>query len=79
MHTETRSPIVTTRQGRIQGLRENALDIFRGIPYARPPVGSLRFRNPQPLSPWEGIRNAVVSGPASFQMNLNNTHRYGAG
>ncbi|PTA88438.1 carboxylesterase [Kosakonia sp. H7A] len=74
MHTETRSPIVTTRQGRIQGLRENALDIFRGIPYARPPVGSLRFRNPQPLSPWEGIRNAVVSGPASFQMNLNNTH-----
>lgn len=51
MHTETRSPIVTTRQGRIQGLRENALDIFRGIPYARPPVGSLRFCNPQPLSP----------------------------
>lgn len=37
--------------------------VFRGIPYAEPPVGTLRFAAPQPRSPWEGIHDATAFGP----------------
>lgn len=43
---------------------------FKGIPYAKPPVGNLRFKAPQPPVPWDGIRNAKEHGPVCYQFNL---------
>ncbi|XP_050348637.1 juvenile hormone esterase-like [Nymphalis io] len=40
---------------------------FKSIPYAKPPLGDLRFKAPQPVEPWTGIRNAKDSGPESYQ------------
>ena len=48
--------IVETKEGRLQGVEEGSLQVFRGIPFAQPPVGPLRFRPPQPAEPWTGVR-----------------------
>lgn len=40
---------------------------FRGIPFAQPPVGDLRWREPQPVKPWSGVRDAVKPGPPGAQ------------
>ncbi|XP_031764078.2 esterase E4-like [Galleria mellonella] len=45
---------------------------FEGIPYAKPPVGILRFQNPQDPEPWSGVRDATKPGNRCAQMNLNN-------
>ncbi|MDR5785321.1 carboxylesterase family protein [Caballeronia sp. LP003] len=64
--------VVQTRFGKLEGGRENGLHVFRGVPFAKPPVGALRFCAPRPLEPWTGVRPATKSGPASVQMNLTN-------
>jgi para-nitrobenzyl esterase len=48
--------IVETKEGRLQGVEEAPLTVFRGVPFAKPPVGELRFRPPQPAEPWSGVR-----------------------
>lgn len=61
---ETRGYVtVETQAGALRGwqLREGA--VFRGIPYAAPPVGPLRWRAPQPLPGWHGVRDALEFGP----------------
>src|SRR4029453_17545648 len=65
----TRDPIAETRRGKLQGKRENDLDVFRGVPFAKPPVGGLRFRAPVPADPWSGVRDATRFGPGSYQAN----------
>ncbi|GBP59022.1 Juvenile hormone esterase [Eumeta japonica] len=64
-----------TTGGWAGGLRRPALDAlhyysFRGIPYARQPTGSLRFQEPQPLEPWEGVWDAREEGPACPQHDV---------
>jgi para-nitrobenzyl esterase len=59
--------IIDTRQGAVQGVQEGPLRVFRGIPYARPPVGALRFRPPQPLKRQVGVVPAVAFGPRATQ------------
>ncbi|WP_075737000.1 carboxylesterase/lipase family protein [Streptomyces acidiscabies] len=54
---------VRTPAGTVRGSRENGLAVFRGIPYARPPVGDLRFAAPRPPEPWDGVRDALAFGP----------------
>ena len=56
-------PTVRTSAGAVSGRREDGLDVFRGIPFAEPPVGDLRFAAPRPASPWTGVRDAVRFGP----------------
>ncbi len=46
------------RQGRIAGVEKDGYTLFRGIPYAQPPVGELRWRAPQGPKPWEGVYQA---------------------
>jgi para-nitrobenzyl esterase len=60
-------PEVETSCGRLRGVHEGGLLKFRGIPFARPPVGELRFRPPQPALPWSGIFDATRFGPAPPQ------------
>lgn len=54
---------VRTAAGVVRGSREAGLAVFRGIPFAEPPVGAHRFAAPQPLRGWDGVRDAVSYGP----------------
>lgn len=58
---------IDTPFGRLRGARSSDILCFRGIPYAAAPVGTLRFRPPQPLPPWSGARNALAFAPAAPQ------------
>lgn len=58
---------VQVKQGWLQGYTEGKLKIFKGIPYAAPPVGTLRFRQPQDPSRWRGVRKATQYAAASIQ------------
>ena len=62
-------PIVRTASGLVRGRRavQGGIAVFRGIPFARPPVGDLRFAAPRPAVPWVGIREAAAFGPAPPQ------------
>jgi len=53
--------------GLLQGTLEDGLTVYRGIPFAAPPVGELRWRAPQPASAWEGIRQADKFAPGPMQ------------
>jgi len=53
--------------GRMKGTIEGNLHVFKGIPYARPPVGALRWKPPLPLARWHGVRETTEFGPACFQ------------
>jgi len=61
------NPIVEISSGSLRGVREGDLAVFRGIPYARPPLGALRFRAPEPPMAWTGVRDARAAGPACLQ------------
>jgi len=60
-------PVVDTSFGQLQGEQRGDLLVFRGIPFAKPPVGPLRFRPPEPPEPWPGIRDATIFGPGAPQ------------
>ncbi len=53
--------------GRIRGRERSGVWAFSGVPYARAPVGPLRWRPPQPPAPWRGVRDAVEFGPVAPQ------------
>lgn len=57
------APEVRTAAGALRGSREAGVAVFRGIPYAEPPVGALRFAAPRPVRGWDGVRTAVAYGP----------------
>ncbi|MBO0960050.1 carboxylesterase/lipase family protein [Neobacillus sp. MM2021_6] len=59
--------LAKTRFGMVEGIREGEICIWKGIPYAAPPIHSLRFRAPQPPESWLGVREAKKFGPASLQ------------
>lgn len=62
------APIVTTQSGSIRGARTADVERFLGVPYARPPVGALRWRSPQAPIRWSGIRDAATFAPSCMQM-----------
>ena len=59
--------VVETTSGKVRGALERGVSIFKGIPYAAPPLGALRFRPPQPLAPWSGVRDATSYGNMAVQ------------
>jgi para-nitrobenzyl esterase len=60
-------PIVDAPAGAMQGQADGALRVFKGIPYAQPPVGAARWTPPKPLERWQGTRQATEFGPACVQ------------
>lgn len=59
--------IVTTRYGKVEGKQAEGISVWKGIPYAKPPVGELRFQPPQQLEAWQGVHDATQYGPAAIQ------------
>ncbi|MBW2393696.1 MAG: carboxylesterase/lipase family protein [Deltaproteobacteria bacterium] len=59
--------IVETRSGKIEGTQSDGLSVFRGVPFARPPVGALRFRAPVREESWTGVRKAFEFGTSAPQ------------
>ena len=57
------NPIVVTSSGQVRGRVEDGLAVFRGIPFAQPPIGAARFAAPRPAVPWDGVRDASAFGP----------------
>ncbi len=64
MHAVT----IETTHGTLLGDAHRGVQVFRGVPFAAPPIGPLRFRPPQPLAPWTGVREATTFGPMAPQL-----------
>jgi para-nitrobenzyl esterase len=59
---------VKVTNGILEGTDESGIHVFRGVPYAAPPVGDLRWREPQPVKNWSGVRKADKFGPRAMQL-----------
>ncbi|MDI2090194.1 carboxylesterase/lipase family protein [Commensalibacter oyaizuii] len=65
-------PVVSLpNQGNIQGVFSNNLAVFKGIPYAMPPIGTYRWMPPQPTKKWQEIKKATDFGPSCPQLSNN--------
>lgn len=62
-----KTPIIETSSGKTQGFIEGDLAIFKGIPYAEPPLGELRFSPPVAKKRWDGVLEATEFGPCAYQ------------
>jgi para-nitrobenzyl esterase len=60
-------PVVDAPAGSARGVAEDGVLVFKGLPYAQPPVGAGRWKAPQPLPRWQGVRDAENFGPACVQ------------
>jgi para-nitrobenzyl esterase len=73
-------PEVTVPGGRIRGVATgDGGAAFKGIPYAKPPLGELRWRQPQPVTPWTGVRETTSFSPACTQLSEGWNSRYATG
>jgi para-nitrobenzyl esterase len=67
-HTSSaQAPTVATDSGPVQGTLQGGIAAFRGLPFAAPPVGDLRWREPQPVAPWSAVRLAATVGASCPQ------------
>ncbi|WP_297046162.1 carboxylesterase family protein [Thermoflavifilum sp.] len=73
-----KAPVVHVTGGRIAGIADTAhqLHIFLGIPYAAPPVGDLRWKAPQPVKPWRGVRVCTRFGHRPMQKRIFSDMRF---
>ncbi len=69
--------IVDTRSGKVEGFERDGVHVFRGIPYALPPVGTRRWQLPQPEESWEGVRDATEFSAQSAQSEFAMTKLLG--
>ena len=63
-------PLVQVNTGTLAGKLEGNIGVFQGIPFAAPPVGNLRWREPQPAASWQGIRDATHTANACMQRTV---------
>src|ERR1700734_2154075 len=56
------SPVVSTKYGKVRGLIDGAVQIFKGVPYGGPTSGEGRFMPPKPPAPWSDVRDATLLG-----------------
>src|SRR5581483_9208009 len=62
------TPTVEISLGKLEGTAGEGVNVFRGVPYAAPPVGPRRFSPPEPAAPWSGARAADAYGPVAPQL-----------
>jgi para-nitrobenzyl esterase len=60
---------VKTEAGLLSGTMQEGVRVFKGVPFGAPPVGPLRWKEPQPVARWEGVRKADAYGHACMQNN----------
>jgi para-nitrobenzyl esterase len=60
--------VIATESGPVEGVRENGIEVFKGLPFAAPPIGPLRWRAPEMPASWSGIRLADQFGPICMQI-----------
>ena len=68
--SDNNQALVDTKSGKVEGYIQDNLYVFKGIPYAAPPVGELRWMPPQPVQPWDGVRPAKEFGPIAPQNEM---------
>jgi para-nitrobenzyl esterase len=61
------NPAVVTSYGTIEGLRHEGVNIYKGIPFAAPPVGELRWKAPEPPASWKGVKKCVAFSASPIQ------------
>ena len=61
---------VKTQNGILKGFEEDGVKKFLGVPFAQAPVGELRWKAPQPVQPWEGVREAMWFGDDPMQLDV---------
>jgi para-nitrobenzyl esterase len=69
------APAVRTRYGLLEGFEEGGIYKCLGVPFARPPVGDLRWKAPQAPTAWSGVREAKKFSPAAYQMPISPSFR----
>ena len=67
---ETRRAVVETSAGKVEGRYQEGLFAFKGVPFAAPPVGPLRWMPPEAVKPWQGVRPAFEFGGVAPQVPL---------
>ena len=63
----SQTPIVHTKSGKVAGYIENTIEVFKGIPFAEPPVGALRWKAPQPVTAWKDLKICTAFGASPMQ------------
>ncbi|WP_370337444.1 carboxylesterase/lipase family protein [Parvularcula marina] len=71
-HVADDNPVVSAPAGKVKGVAQDGINIFKGIPYAEAPVGELRWKPTVRLAAWDGVRDAQEFGPACIQPQLKN-------
>ncbi|MEJ2494265.1 MAG: carboxylesterase family protein [Ignavibacteriaceae bacterium] len=73
------NPVLTIEGGQVIGVQTptNGIIAYKGIPFAAPPVGNLRWKEPQPVIPWEGVKVADKYGDAAEQVTWDPNSFYG--
>jgi para-nitrobenzyl esterase len=65
--SSSKDVLAKTIYGRVRGVKNNGVFVFKGIPYAGSPAGEKRFKPAPKLKPWTGVRDAILYGPQSIQ------------
>src|SRR5574344_1201358 len=68
---------VNSSDGTLEGVNESGVKVFKGVPFAAPPVGDLRWKAPQPVQKWTGVRKADEFGPHPMQENIYGDMQFG--
>ncbi|MEB4675628.1 carboxylesterase/lipase family protein [Enterobacteriaceae bacterium G50] len=77
MHNPS-TPLAEIRQGTLLGLVDENIHLWRGIPFAQPPIGPLSWRAPRPVQPWSGVRQADTFSASCWQ-NIDYCRELGGG
>lgn len=68
--------IIETRNGKIRGIQKDGYVLFKGVPFAKAPIGALRFKAPEPIENWEGIKECTVWPKKAMQFDFEDPNEF---